>query len=642
MMRITMPSLFLLSALLSACGGGGADTAPVATIPRAPLAAPVSVTFIHLNDLHAHLVEHAEQVRQPTTTGTILVSVRGGLARTATKINQIRANNTYSILMNIGDTYHGGAEAMFSNGNAIIDPVNALGIDIGVPGNWDYAYGPVVTNARYGNLTSVDVKRPNFAMLGANVTYKIPDTLANQPLAAKAVQSAFKYTAGQPFLPATIVIEKGGVKIGLIGITSDIVPQMHPLMAFNLEFLQGQSAYLSLVQNQAAALRQQGVDFVAVMSELGIHKDWALANALPANTVQVFFSAHTHEATFTKKIAPNGTVVVEAGDDAYLGEMKANFDVNRTLTSMDWTLHTITQDIAEDTNMKALVDAARAPFLVPAPNITIPTVSLPSGISLPASSTQTLIHPLTEVLATTTIPLQRASNALESDFNNAYSDLLRRQTSTQVSMTPGFRFDSAIIPSAQSATGTTHYYWQTEGVGTLSGQVTVEDAYRFFPSPYQLAQGSVTGARLKEVIEGNLNTVFSTNAFEQGGGWVDGYSGLNLTVDLTKPAGQRVSAMQLSDTQSVVLASDTLLVSGCSRPMDTNATTTLCSYDGFSNVTNLINPDNGQSYAASDFFIKALQQGWLAQLAQRKNITDTSATKLWPDSEFYQPLEGAK
>ena len=74
---------------------------------------------------------------------------RGGLARLATLIKKIRSENPNSVLMNIGDTYHGGVEGLFTNGNAIVDPVNALGIDVGVPGNWDYAYGPGVFRLRY-------------------------------------------------------------------------------------------------------------------------------------------------------------------------------------------------------------------------------------------------------------------------------------------------------------------------------------------------------------------------------------------------------------------------------------------------------------------------------------------------------------
>ena len=55
-----------------------------------------------------------------------------------------------------------------------------------------------------------DVRRPNYVNLGGNVTYTMPPTLT-----------------GQPFLPATLTREVGGIKVGFIGITSDMVPLMY-------------------------------------------------------------------------------------------------------------------------------------------------------------------------------------------------------------------------------------------------------------------------------------------------------------------------------------------------------------------------------------------------------------------------------
>jgi len=118
-------------------------------------------------------------------------SERGGLARLATLINQQRAAHPDSVLMNVGDTFHGGAEALFTLGNAIVDPVNALGIDVGVPGNWDFGYSSVVFRLRYtdepqaGIFGRADpltpkfdvIKKPNFPNLAANLTHSIDGSL---------------------------------------------------------------------------------------------------------------------------------------------------------------------------------------------------------------------------------------------------------------------------------------------------------------------------------------------------------------------------------------------------------------------------------------------------------------------------------
>lgn len=627
-------------ALLQGCGGSSNQNESQQSVAQVPQ----TIRFIQLNDLHANLVSHAEQVRQ-NNGEKVLLSPRGGLARTATLIKQLRAQQPEtSILLNIGDTFHGGAEAMFTNGNAIVDSVNALGIDVGTPGNWDYAYGPVVTNARFGNLQLQDVKRPNYLNLAANATYKIPTSIQNSPLLSNKVQSTFKYTAGEPFLPASTMIEKKGIQVGVIGLTSDIVEKMHELMAFNISFTQGKENYLQLIQSHAKDLKSQGANMVVVISELGIHKDWQLAKALAAGEVQIFFSAHTHEATFEALKADNGTLVVEAGNDTYLGQMDVDFDENKTITSYKWTLHTVTTSIAEDSEMKSIIETARAPFLVDNPNISIPTVTplgIPSDI-LPTMFTQTLDKSIDAVVGTVTLPLSRR-NALENEFNNLYADWLKNYTKADVAMTPGFRFDSAVIPHEHDHTGNTaDYYWETESNVVLDGKVTVADAYRFFPAPYQLAQGQISGAGMKAVIEENLNAVFSPTVFEQEGGWVDGFSGLKLQLDLSNAKGERVIAMTQTDGTKIG-DGDTLVVAGCARPMDQNASTTLCSYEGFANVSTLSHPDKtNETFPAVDLLLKAVSENWNDRfnLTQRHDIKDVHETEMWPDSQFYQPLEG--
>ena len=113
-----------------------------------------TVSLLHYNDLHAHLTPHKDMVRYGDTcatdpSATFSIGNRGGIAKLKTLVDQLKTANPNTILMNIGDTYHGGVEAAYTSGNAIVAPVNALGIDVAVPGNWDFAYGPGVWRKRY-------------------------------------------------------------------------------------------------------------------------------------------------------------------------------------------------------------------------------------------------------------------------------------------------------------------------------------------------------------------------------------------------------------------------------------------------------------------------------------------------------------
>ena len=247
-------------------------TTALLLLSQTAVAQETTIRFLHINDLHAHLTPHADRVVD--INGVTTIEERGGIARLATLLKQQRTENPNNIVMNIGDTFHGGAEALFSLGNAIVEPVNALNIDIGVAGNWDFAYSPGVSRMRFGPLDifglipgsdnfkigypggymdePFPILRPNYTSLGANV------------------RDIF---VPWNFMPATKIIDVNGVKVGFIGLTSDIVEDMHVFMALGFSFTKGEDNYRQLVNKNAADLRARGADVVVVMSELGIHKD---------------------------------------------------------------------------------------------------------------------------------------------------------------------------------------------------------------------------------------------------------------------------------------------------------------------------------------------------------------------------------
>lgn len=562
-----------------------------------------TITLIENNDLHAHLTPHLDKV---VKNGQVVYESRGGLARLATLVKQIRAQNPNSVLMNVGDTFHGGVEALYTDGNAVIDPLDSLGVDVAVPGNWDFAYGPNVFNLRYATLSSakkkllqstvpITIKRPTFLSLAANLTDS---------------------STGALIIPATLTKTVGGVKVGFIGITSDIVAQMDSTLATGMTFTQGETAFRDLINAQAQTLRSQGATLVVVMSELGLQKDYRLADIVNAGAVDVFFSAHTHDTIFTPLKAKSGALVVEAGHDGWLGRMDVTV-VSGQAPVFNWTLLAVDSSLADDAAMKSLVDTARAPFLVANPNMTIPM----------NGNTLKLTQSISTVLGYVYAPLDR-EQALESTFNDAWTDTFRAKAGTDLALTPGFRMD-APTPAA----GT-----QYEDQYIATGALTVEDVYRYIPVPYTLATGTAAGSTIKSIIEGNLNAVYSLNSFEQGGGWTDGWSGLNIDVDLSQANGQRVKSIAKSNGTPIA-DTDILTVAGCVRPNDTadGTGTVLCSYDGFSGVKSLINPATGNPWYPQEMFTSALLQNQLASGA-RHNIIDAAATPAWPDQPFVQPL----
>ena len=585
-------------------------------ISSTTLNAQTVIRFLHYNDLHAHLTTHKDMFRvgegcQTDANAKTVIGNRGGVARLKTLVNQKKAENPNTIFMNIGDTYHGGVEAAYTAGNAIVDPVNALGIDVAVPGNWDFAYGPGVFRKRYTPtgpfptlltyaLPSFAIKSPTFPVIASNLFYAKLGPMDTSP-------------SGGLVLPPTFTKTINGVKVGLIGITSDIVPKMYIQLATGFSFTDGETAYKDLINLYASQLRSQGCQIVAVMSELGIHKDYRLAQIINVGAVDAFFSAHTHEVTYKPLTSVSGAIVVEAGNDGYLGVMDIKVEGGKVIYK-NWNLEPITDSLAEDAAMVTLVNTARAPFLTANPNMADPF----------SVSAQTLNQPITATLGHSNGTITRM-NALESSFNQAFTEIARQHAKTQIAISPGFRFDSPIAGPG----------YEYEDKTVADGAISVEDVYRFFPVFYTLATAKIRGDGLKTVQENILTSVFSKTIFNQAGGWVDGFAGIKATVNLNNADGSKVVSMALTNTGTPIQPTDTLTVIGCVRPND--AADILCSQAGYFAKSDYINPATGSGYTTIQLFSEYLASNKV-QPASTRFTTDLSGNAEWPKNVFVQPL----
>ena len=452
------------------------------------------------------------------------------------------------------------------------------------------------------NLQSYAIKSPNFPYLAANLTYQ------------KLGPSDPSVTGAQ-VLPPTMEITRGGIKIGFIGITSDIVAQMYQTLALGFTFTQGENNYKTLIETKATALRASGCKMVCVMSELGIQKDYRLSQIITTGLVDVFFSAHTHEETY-KPLQFNSTTpwVVESGNDGFLGKMNVTFDAAGNITNKYWILMSIKNDIVPNVAMQNLVNTERAPFLTTDPNLVDPM----------GTSSQALHRPITAIAGTTNGLLTR-KNALESSFNNSLTNILATHANKQVAITPGFRFDSPVANSG----------FLFEDNTIADGNITVEDIYRFYPVFYTLATANTTGNNLKLILEKLLKGVYSQTAFNQAGGWVDGFSGIDATVNLNNPDDNKVINMFYRGTTNPINPTDNVTVIGCVRPNETSEV--ICSHTGFTGKANYINPANSQPYTAIQLLEEYLATNVFI-VDNANHITDLSGQSQYYQSPFVQPV----
>jgi hypothetical protein len=306
--------------------------------------------------------------------------------------------------------------------------------------------------------------------------------------------------------------------------------------------------------------------------------------------------------------------VVEAGNDGWLGRMDVTVRDGK-VADRKWRVLALDRSVPEDADMKAIVDRVRAPFLAKTVNFVDP---MPNSI-------MALTNSLNTVIGHVHAPLDR-QHALESSFNNAFTDMMRGYARTDIAFTPGFRFGGVVAKDALLEDNT-----------IADGTMTLEDAYRFFPMMFATGLGNVTGERLKEIVEDSLSATYSPVAFNHAGGWFTGLSGLKIKLDLTRPDGSRVLEMQLKDSGAVV--TDDMVVSalGWQRPIEPPSM--LAGYTGFTMVRPFLRfaAQTGEPWSVADLLIEAVSTG-VQYDAARRDITDVGNVPVWPVTPFVQPV----
>src|SRR5215510_4162295 len=214
------------------------------------------VTFIHMGDVHGHLMP------RPSLSSKNQAATEGGLARMFTAINDIRMRRGKgkTLLVNTGDSIQGSAEALFTRGQAMVDVLNRFGIDAYAPGNWDWVYGVDRALELFGGS---EPKAP-WNALAANAYYE------GEPYADRA---------GTRVLPPYLVREVDGVKIGILGFTTDRGPQVVGRgVTKGVRFSKGDAELKEFV----TALRErEHVALIVMISELGLSNNIRLAEEVP-------------------------------------------------------------------------------------------------------------------------------------------------------------------------------------------------------------------------------------------------------------------------------------------------------------------------------------------------------------------------
>jgi len=500
------------------------------------------VTLMQLQDMHGHIAPHASILKDE-----VMDANSGGMAKIATLIKQVRdeVGVDNSLLLGVGDTTHGSAEMLFTLGDAIMPMLNAFGIDAFLPGNWDFGWGPRVYRQRFTPNTTIELApnnrttvawmdgRPGHEGQSCNTPGGLKPysdchvTKANFPTVAINLYNYNEVAGvlGPRVHPGHIVKDANGVKVGIIGITSDVVPQQAQAFNTGFRFTMG---YKELPVEIAAA-KADGAELIVVLSELGLAKNTQLVKEFPE--INVMFSGHTHERTpeaiVINRPDENGDnlgIVTEAGEDDFLGRLDVKVSGGR-ITSYTWDLMEANSSVPEDSAIKALVDQERLTFLDtltngdPNPDFQCHTFGVNAFMF---GTGHTLCESLDHVVGYTDPTIERF-HVLEDISNNAMTDAFLDLAqsigasdskgnalgdSNSLSTTNGFRFDVTIFGSDDG----------------YPGEITIGDLYTYYPIGAAVALAEFSGGRLLDHWEGILSNVFDPNPYRQRGGWFLGFT----------------------------------------------------------------------------------------------------------------------
>ena len=253
---------------------------PVVNAAAAPSSArPATIRIISTNDFHGALEAHPD--------GNF--GMRGGGAQVGAMVRRAQAECSVtcaSIFLDAGDEFQGTPASNLAYGRPVTDLFNALGLTASAIGNHDFDWGQDTLKAR--------MRQAHFAMLAANVH------LTNG--------------ADVPWIRQDTIVDRGGVKIGIIGIATQLTPTT--TKASNVTGLRFDDP-VATVNAHAKSLRARGADLIVVVDHDGgfCNRDtgcrgeiFDLAQKL-TEPVDAIVSGHTHSLVNT---AVKGIPIVQA------------------------------------------------------------------------------------------------------------------------------------------------------------------------------------------------------------------------------------------------------------------------------------------------------------------------------------------
>ena len=264
------------------------------------VAQEVNIKLLGTSDVHGRIV--------PWSYGADVEDRSGSYAQIATYVKEVRANNKNVLLMDIGDAIQDNQVEVFAKekkyykDNPVPKVLNEMKYDMFILGNHEFNFG----------MTALDeiLKDIKAKKLTANFYYK---------------------KNNKRYIDATTIIEKDGVKLGFIGLTTPMSAKFEEDTGHlkNMTFTSPSEE----AKKQIAKLKAKGVDAIIVLAHMGIDNE----NNIPdtgvrdlinnVDGVDVIIAGHMHKDVPSETI--KDTLITEPHRyGTVVSEVDLTFDID--------------------------------------------------------------------------------------------------------------------------------------------------------------------------------------------------------------------------------------------------------------------------------------------------------------------------
>jgi sulfur-oxidizing protein SoxB len=360
----------------------------------------------------------------------------GGFDRISTILKSIRADRPDALLLDGGDTWHGSLTALRTQGQDMVNVMNALKPDA-MTSHWEFTYGIDRVREIVDGL--------DFPFLGANI---------------------FDSEWNEPAFESHKIFERGGVKVAVIGQAFPYLPIANPGWMFpNLSFGIREERMREVVDQ----VRAEGAELVVLLSHNGFDVDRKMASRLSG--IDVILCGHTHDA-LPEPVIVNDTLLIASGSHSKFVS-RLDLDVrDGGVKGFKYRLIPVFADvIAPDPEMTALVEEQRAPFS----------------------------DELSKVVGKTESLLYRRGN-FNGTWDDLICQALLEEREADIALSPGFRWGPSLLPGQDitrediyAATSMTYpNVYRSEMTGSLIHTIMEDVADNLFnPDPYYQQGGDM-------------------------------------------------------------------------------------------------------------------------------------------------------